>query len=111
MTPFYLGNSTSHNSLNCSCKNFCFNLVILGMVFVSIVLYLVEITALVTFTFKTDSLKQRITELQGDNQSIETRFNQSNSLNQLDDWAQKAGLVAIKQFDYLKAAGEVVAVK
>lgn len=86
-------------------------MILMSLLFVGVLSYLVEINSLSIFTFKMDALKQRITELEGNNQNTELQLNKSESLVGLEQWASQSGLVAIKQFDYLKFTDGVVAVK
>ena len=111
MTPYYIGNSSVKSAARCSSKNFYINLFVLSAIFLGILIYLIEVSSLAIFTFKVDSLKQRISELENNNQKTELNLNQSESMGDLDQWATGAGLVAIKQFDYLKPLDSVVAVK
>ena len=111
MTPFYIGNSIKNLNKRYSQKNFHWNLIIGGGVFMVLCLYLLEINSAANFNFKIDDLKQRIGELQINNQDAELNLRQNDALEQLSSWASTAGMVAINSSDYLTASDATVAVK
>jgi|GEM_PF-2079078 len=111
MTPFYIGNSTKHLNKQYCQKNFHWNLIIGSGVFMVLCFYLFEMNAVANFNFKIDDLKQRVSELQINNQDAQLNLRQNDSLEQLNSWAATAGLVAIDSADYLTAPDVTVAVK
>ena len=111
MTPFYIGNSSKNLNKQYSPKNFRWNMFIGGGVFVVLCFYLLEMNSVANFNFKIDDLKQRVGELQINNQNAELNLRQNDTLEQLNSWAATAGLVAIDSSDYLTAADVTMALK
>lgn len=111
MTPFYIGNSTKHLNKQYSQKNFHWNLIIGGGVFIVLCFYLLEMNSVANFNFKIDDLKQRIGELQINNQGAELNLRQNDTLEQLNSWATMAGMVAIDSSDYLTSLDVTMALK
>lgn len=73
--------------------------------------YLLEINSVANFNFKIDDLKQRVGELQINNQDAELNLRQNDTLGELSSWATSAGMVAIDSSEYLIAPDVTMALK
>lgn len=110
MTPFYIGNLHKNQRKN-SGGNAILNTIIIILVFGIIIIYLLEANSISTYSFKIDVLKNRVQELETNNQLLEIRLGKMNSMSNLDFWAEKLKLVKVVQADYLIPSITAVAAK
>lgn len=110
MTPFYIGNLYK-NQLKSSRRNTILNIIIIIILFSIILIYLAEANFISTYSFKVDALKDRIRELEVNNQLLEIEFSKMNSMSNLDFWTEKLKLVKVAQADYLNIPITAVAAK
>lgn len=110
MTPFYIGNFTKGQK-QCFNNRIIINAVLITLIIFSAFIYLIEVNSISAFSFKIDTLKQRVRELESDNQQLEIQVGKLESMSNLELWAEELSLVKVAQADYLIPPVTAVAVK
>lgn len=110
MTPFYMGN-LHKNQQKKSDRNIVLNVVLIGFIVSFIITYLIEVNSISTYSFKVDILKNRVQELEINNQLLQIELSKLNSMSNLDFWAERLKLIQVAQADYLISPLTAVAAK
>ncbi|MGC9048796.1 MAG: hypothetical protein ACP5IX_01060 [Patescibacteria group bacterium] len=110
MTPFYIGNSIKGQQKHAK-RNQILNIGFLTLIILSVCAYLIEANFVSVYSFKIEALKERIKELESNNQLMEMKLSQLGSTSNLDLVVRKLNFVKVTQADYFNLPITTMAAK